>query len=227
MIISTFLHTSFFRCWWFTQFPENLIMTAKKTFLLFWCVHMQTHNGEKPNKCYQCKYSCSGAGDLKKHMRTHSREKPYKCDKCDHACTNASHLKRHGKTHNLTKTILKKCNRCKYSCSTLTMLKEHKQVHRKETRFMCEVCKYICAQPGTLKRHSKIHTGEKLFKCNKCGDEFSRADHLTRHAVSCENRVQVLNQLQKKLQHLHKFWGISKSQSCISIFCKLKVLPLD
>ena len=40
----------------------------------------ETNNGEKTNKCNQCAFAASQAGDLKIHLKTHSGEKPNKCN---------------------------------------------------------------------------------------------------------------------------------------------------
>ena len=38
-----------------------------------------------PNKCNQCDFASSGAGDLRTHLKTHSGEKSNKCNQCDYA----------------------------------------------------------------------------------------------------------------------------------------------
>ena len=57
------------------------------------------HTDEKSNKCNQCDYATSRAGDLRRHLKTHSGEKPNKCNQCDFASSHASDLRRHLKTH--------------------------------------------------------------------------------------------------------------------------------
>ena len=57
------------------------------------------HSGEKSNKCNQCDYASSEAGDLRKHLKMHSGEKSNKCNKCNYASSQAGNLKRHLKTH--------------------------------------------------------------------------------------------------------------------------------
>ena len=36
---------------------------------------MKAHNGEKSNKCDQCDFASSQAGNLRRHLKSHSREK--------------------------------------------------------------------------------------------------------------------------------------------------------
>ena len=63
---------------------------------------------KKLNKCNQCDYASSEAGDLRKHLKTHSGEKPNKCNQCDFASAQASNLRRHFNTHSGEKS--NKCN---------------------------------------------------------------------------------------------------------------------
>ena len=62
--------------------------------------HLKTHSGEKSNKCSQCDYTSSQAGNLRTHLRIHSGEKPNKCNQCGFACSDPSSLRRHLKRHN-------------------------------------------------------------------------------------------------------------------------------
>ena len=39
--------------------------------------HLEAHNGEKSNKCTQCDFAFSEAGDLRRHLETQSREKSF------------------------------------------------------------------------------------------------------------------------------------------------------
>ena len=66
-----------------------------------------TDNVIKSNKCNQCDYASSQAGNLRQHLKTHSGEKSNKCNQCDYASSEAGHLKRHLKTHSGGS---KKCN---------------------------------------------------------------------------------------------------------------------
>ena len=53
----------------------------------------------KQNKCNQCDYASSHAGDLRTHLKIHSGEKSYKCNQCDFASTWAVSLRKHIKIH--------------------------------------------------------------------------------------------------------------------------------
>ena len=73
------------------------------------------NEGVKSNKCNQCDYAPSHAGDIRKHLKTHSGEKSNKCNQCDYASSQASNLMRHLKTHSGEKS--NKCNQCDFASS--------------------------------------------------------------------------------------------------------------
>ena len=70
--------------------------------------HLKRNSGEKSNKCNQCDFASSRAGDLRRHLKTHIGEKSNKCNQCDFASTQAGDLRRHLKTHSGEKSS--KCN---------------------------------------------------------------------------------------------------------------------
>ena len=53
----------------------------------------------KSNKCNQCDYASSHAGNLRQHLKIHSGEKSHKCNQCLFASSQACNLRRHLKTH--------------------------------------------------------------------------------------------------------------------------------
>ena len=55
--------------------------------------------GEKSNKCNQCDYASSQAGNLGRHLTTHIGEKTNKCKKCEFASSCADVSRAHFKTH--------------------------------------------------------------------------------------------------------------------------------
>ena len=65
-------------------------------------VPLRNANNEviKSNKCNQCNYASSQAGNLRVHLKTHSGEKPNKCTQCDFAFSRADVLRTHMKIHN-------------------------------------------------------------------------------------------------------------------------------
>ena len=87
----------------------------------------KTGSAIESNKCNQCDYASSRAGDLKKHLITHSGGKSNKCSQCDFACSDPSSLRRqcdyasfhasdlrlHLKTHSGMKT--NKCHQCDFA----------------------------------------------------------------------------------------------------------------
>ena len=94
---------------------------------------------ENSNKCNQCNYVSSCAGDLRGHLKTHSGEKSHKCNQCNFASSRADTLMTHLKTHSGKKS--NKCNQCDFASS----------------------------EASNLRRHLKTHNGQKSNKCNQCG----------------------------------------------------------
>ena len=111
-------------------------------------VHMKTHIGEKLNKCNQCDFASSQAGNLRRHLKRHSGKKSNKCNQCDYASPYASALRTHLKTHSGEKS--NKCNLCDYASS----------------------------QTSNLRTHLKTRSGEKSNKGNQCNFASSWAGHL-------------------------------------------------
>ena len=70
--------------------------------------HLKRYSGEKSNKCNQCDFASSRAGDLRRHLKTNLGEKSNKCNQCDFASTQAGNLKWHLKIHSGEKSS--KCN---------------------------------------------------------------------------------------------------------------------
>ena len=97
-------------------------------------MHLKTHSGEKSNKCNQFNYASAHTSHFKIHMRTHSLEKPYKCSQCDHASSQAGNLRIHLKTHSGEKSNI--CNQCKYACSDPSALRTHLQNTRRKEKQM-------------------------------------------------------------------------------------------
>ena len=60
--------------------------------------NLKTLSGEKPNKCNQCDFASSQAGNLRRHLKTHSGEKSNKCNQCGYASSQAGNLRTHLKT---------------------------------------------------------------------------------------------------------------------------------
>ena len=53
------------------------------------------HNGEKPNKCNQCDFASTEAGNFNTPLKAHSRKKSKKCNECDFAFSQAGNLRIH------------------------------------------------------------------------------------------------------------------------------------
>ena len=59
----------------------------------------KTDNVIKSNKCNQCNYASSRAGNLRKHLKTHSGEKSNKCNQCGFTSAEEGALRKRLKTH--------------------------------------------------------------------------------------------------------------------------------
>ena len=81
----------------------------------------------KKDKCNQCDYTASQAGNLKRHLKAHSGEKSNKCNQCNFASSYASVLKEHLKKHNGEKA--NKCNQCDYASFYASALRTHLKTH--------------------------------------------------------------------------------------------------
>ena len=86
-----------------------------------------TGNVIKSNKCNQCDYASSQAGDLRRHMETHSQEKSNKCNQCNYASSQAGSLRAHLKMH--SGEMLNKCNQCDFASSRAGNLRTHLKTH--------------------------------------------------------------------------------------------------
>ena len=76
--------------------------------------HLRTHSGEKSNKCTQCDYSSSEAGNFwGTFEETHSGEKPNECNQCDYAASQVGNLRKHMKIHSGEKS--NQCKQCEKS----------------------------------------------------------------------------------------------------------------
>ena len=93
---------------------------------------------ERSNKCNQCNYTSSDAGNLRRHSKMHSGEKPNKCKQCNSAFPRADHLIRHLETHRGKK--LNKCNQCDYASFL---------------QAICNQCDFASSQASSLKVHLK------------------------------------------------------------------------
>ena len=100
--------------------------------------HEKTYSGENSNKCSQCYFESSNAGNLKGHMKLHSGEKPNKCNQCDYASSRPDSLKGHMKIHSGEKP--NKCNQCDFASSHTSSLRDHLKTHSGERSNKCNQC---------------------------------------------------------------------------------------
>ena len=68
-------------------FKDGNVKILKKTI----DIAMNSNSGEKSNKCNQCNYTSSRAGNLKTHLKTHSGENPNKCSEGNYASSQTGH----------------------------------------------------------------------------------------------------------------------------------------
>ena len=94
----------------------------------------------KSNKCNQCDYASSRAGNLRTHLKSHSGEKSNKCKQCDYRSSNVSTLRRHFETHSGLKS--NKCNQCDFASLRADVLRRHLKTHRREKSNKCNQCDF-------------------------------------------------------------------------------------
>ena len=93
------------RIWQFEDSFENTQWRKVKQMQSVWLYILrgrqlektfEIHSGEKSNKCYQCNYASSCAGNLRRHLKTHSGEKSNKCNQYDYSSSQACTLRKIG-----------------------------------------------------------------------------------------------------------------------------------
>ena len=140
---------------------------------------LRNTKNEAENKCNQCDFTSSQAGDFRRHLKTHSREKSNKYNQCGYASLNTSNLRKHLKTH--SRENPNKCNQCNFASSQASNLRAHLKIHSGEKSNKCSQCDFASSRAGNLKRHLKTHSGEKSNKCNQCDFASFYASSLERH----------------------------------------------
>ena len=109
----------------------------------------KTDKTETPNKCNQCDYASSRAGQFRRHLITHGGEKSYKCNQCYFASSYASALRTHLKTHSGEKP--NKCNQCDFASSQARLLSQHLKTHSGEKPNKCTQCDFACSHESSPK----------------------------------------------------------------------------
>ena len=85
--------------------------------------HLKAKGEEKSNKCDQCDFASSFAGNLKEHLKIHSGEKSNKCAEGNYATNHTNNLRKHLKIHSGEKSNV--CDQCNYASSEAGSLRTH------------------------------------------------------------------------------------------------------
>ena len=126
------------------------------------------NGGEKSNKCNQCEYVSSHAGNLKRHLKTHSREK---LNQCDFASSDSGTLGVHLKTHSEENP-----NQWDFTSFGTGTLGVHLKTHSGENPNQCNQCEFASSETSTLGMHMKKHS-VKGFRLGDRSDPVSYRGH--------------------------------------------------
>ena len=166
-----------FPCRQFEDIFENAQWWKVKQMQLVWlCLsragllrtHLQTHSGEKTNKCYQCDYDSgrrfqetfeNSQWTQVKQMQPMHWLHLFDLWVCDYACSDPTGLRSHLKTHSGRKS--NKCNQNDYASSNASNLRWHFKTHSGEKPNKCNQCNYASFLEGNLRTHFKSHSGKK------------------------------------------------------------------
>ncbi|XP_028037524.1 zinc finger protein 572-like [Bombyx mandarina] len=159
-------------------------------------VHLRTHSGERPFKCYICDRGFITSSKMHRHVLTHNEENEIHSlgDGADATgLKEEKPKKKRGRIKKKEKADLPKikekhkkrphsCEFCNKRFLHLATLQVHKKCHEGETlTYKCEYCLEDQPDEEALRLHEATHGGAKPYTCTLCGKNYKRKTTMVHH----------------------------------------------
>ncbi|XP_053623475.1 zinc finger protein 888-like [Plodia interpunctella] len=167
------------------------ICHKKISSITYMRIHMRTHTGERPFKCYLCNRGFITSSKLHRHVLTHSEAWEGKLDGEDEIEGNDEEDTEAGEGDEKVKKKSgkkdKKKNKIKKAKAEFAAKSKSAGKRSKKWQHSCQFCHRKFLHAETLEVHKKCHTGEEAVpRCQYCLlpvlDAAARARHEAAHA---------------------------------------------